>query len=287
MKTSPKTEKDSAKLKEERAELVSHLYSIIGTTRDNSYFCNTDSNTSTYCVSESPSDSDQWPDSNLYDELYDHGLELRGRKTSTFYQTKRHSTKPKNKLDDRRIQNSALNKNQKKTRRNEFYKKRKKELVLARKEGSNTKFENLSIIQDTFESEYEFWYLDERNFETEKSGLKFTLCDENAPEELQSDLLDFLLDLQDREVTPEDYEFLLQLDESVPTKTVSDERVASLKTDTVLELHVDETCGVCMENYVVGETRKILPCGHVFHASCIETWLTHNSTKCPLDNIEV
>ena len=161
-------------------------------------------------------------------------------------------------------------------------------MALDRKAASKTKLENLGITvqeHETFEPEYEFTYLE--NSTAEKFGLEFALCEENAPDELQSDILDFLLELQDRDITPEDYEFLLRLDESVPTKTVPNEHVASLKTDTVFELHVDEQCGVCMENYVVGETRKILPCEHVFHANCIETWLRHNSTKCPLDSIEV
>ena len=148
------------------------------------------------------------------------------------------------------------------------------------------------VLEETFEPQVKFCYSCEEDSipaspPAEKSGLEFLLCDENTPEGLEPDLLEFLLDLQDREVTPEDYELLLQLDDSVTKKALPDKRVASLEANTVTEEHVDDTCGVCMENYVVGETGKILPCGHMFHESCIKTWLTYNSTKCPLDNIEV
>ena len=148
------------------------------------------------------------------------------------------------------------------------------------------------VHEETFEPEEEFCCLREEDCisnpqPAEKSGLEFLLCDENTPEGLEPGLLEFLLDLQDREVTPEDYELLLQLDDSVTKKALPDERVASLETDAVTEEHVDDTCGVCMENYVVGETRKILPCGHMFHENGIKTWLSYSSTKCPLDNIEV
>jgi hypothetical protein len=294
IKTSAKTEKDAVKtkLKEDRDELVSHFYNIIGITRDENLFCSiTDSNiATTSSASNSPSDSEQWLDS--YDQSYDYDLEFCGRKTSDFCGTKRrqrYNSKREKEFHDRRNQNITLRKEHKKVSRNKFYNKRKKQLALDRKAASKTKLENLGITvqeHETFELEYdEFMYLE--NSTAEKFGLEFALCEENAPDELQSDILDFLLGLQDRDITPEDYEFLLRLDESVPTKTVPNECVASLKTDTVFELHVDEQCGVCMENYVVGETRKILPCEHVFHANCIETWLRHNSTKCPLDNIEV
>ena len=126
------------------------------------------------------------------------------------------------------------------------------------------------------------------DFPPESTAHEFTLCKENAPGDFsESNFLEFLMNLQDRDITPEDYELLLRLDESVPTKTISDERIASFETENVSERHVNETCGICMEGYVVGQSRKILPYKHIFHVNCIDTWLKNSSTKCPLDNKEV
>lgn len=115
---------------------------------------------------------------------------------------------------------------------------------------------------------------------------KFALQQFNVPREMQ-DMADFLLSLQFRDVTPEDYDILLRLDESVQNKTVSEKILVSLKTDTASKDHVDDVCAVCMENYKFGQTRKILPCKHVFHSDCIATWLRGSSNKCPLDGREL
>ena len=294
-------ENDSAKakLKQERAELINHFYNIIGTTQDDSGSCgDMDLNIATYCISNSPSDFHQWLESYPLSELHDHGLEYCGRKISRFCRTERRQLFKPKKYRQCHSKPKRQSRNEHRCSRDESItfrkeskkssgKKRKRELAFDRR----TKLEKL-VQEETFEPEEEFFYLREEGCIpspplAEKSGLEFLLCDENTPEGLEPDLLEFLLDLQDREVTPEDYELLLQLDDSVTKKALPDERVDSLETDTVTEKHMDDTCGVCMENYVVGETRKILPCGHMFHESCIKTWLTYNSTKCPLDNIEV
>ncbi len=45
-------------------------------------------------------------------------------------------------------------------------------------------------------------------------------------------------------------------------------------------------CMVCMENLVAGEKARGLPCKHVFHKACIDTWLTESSISCPLRDWE-
>ena len=119
IKTSAKTEKDAVKtkLKEERDELVSHFYNIIGITRDENLFCSiTDSNiATTSSVSNSPNDSEQWLDS--YDQSYDYDLEFCGRKTSDFCGTKRrqrYNSKREKEFGGRRNQNITLRKTIKK-----------------------------------------------------------------------------------------------------------------------------------------------------------------------------
>ena len=283
--TAARTDDNSleAKLKQERSGLIQHLYNIIDTSRRPT--SNSDSNPGNYCLDNSENDfADRWANS------YDYDLKFCGRKTSEFgsrkcaqYNCKTSKQILKN-CDANRF---SLRARQKKASRNGFYSKRKKELVLTRKADSVEKFESFRLQNARLETEYQEGIMDEIMERNDEWPIEFTLRDENAPDHLQSDVLDFLLGLQDREITPEDYEFLLRLDESVPKKTISEDRIAGLETQIATELHVSETCGVCMESYVVGETRKVLPCGHVFHACCIETWLRHNSTRCPLDNKEV
>jgi hypothetical protein len=42
------------------------------------------------------------------------------------------------------------------------------------------------------------------------------------------------------------------------------------------------TCSICLEDFTPDETLRLLPCGHIFHTSCILPWLTKRATSCPL-----
>ncbi|KAJ4963602.1 hypothetical protein NE237_023541 [Protea cynaroides] len=42
------------------------------------------------------------------------------------------------------------------------------------------------------------------------------------------------------------------------------------------------TCAICLEDYRDGETLRVLPCQHEFHASCVDSWLTKWGTACPV-----
>jgi len=97
-----------------------------------------------------------------------------------------------------------------------------------------------------------------------------------------------LLDLQNRELTPEDYELLLQLDASVKPKTISSSIVDSFPTRKATASDISkDPCGVCLMEFCEDEDIKSLPCGHVYHAECISKWLTERSTKCPLDGVSL
>lgn len=93
-----------------------------------------------------------------------------------------------------------------------------------------------------------------------------------------------VLDLQNRELTPEDYELLLLLDEGVKKKTVPKNIVDSFPT-TIVEESIENSCTICLNEYGIGEKLKTLPCGHQFHADCIAQWLLSSSTNCPIDNL--
>ncbi|KAG0467669.1 hypothetical protein HPP92_018657 [Vanilla planifolia] len=43
-----------------------------------------------------------------------------------------------------------------------------------------------------------------------------------------------------------------------------------------------EECPICLESFNLGDICKVLPlCGHVYHARCVDFWLTR-SAVCPL-----
>ena len=43
------------------------------------------------------------------------------------------------------------------------------------------------------------------------------------------------------------------------------------------------TCAICLDDFTPGETTvRELPCQHIFHPDCIDTFLTDNSSLCPL-----
>lgn len=111
----------------------------------------------------------------------------------------------------------------------------------------------------------------------------------NADAALEADLVNALIAIQDRDLTPEDYELLLRLDERVKPKTVAVDIIDALETSVVTENDMvtgdNELCSVCIEPYVVGQKRKHLPCGHIFHCKCIDNWLNFSSQNCPLDGL--
>jgi E3 ubiquitin-protein ligase RNF13 len=78
---------------------------------------------------------------------------------------------------------------------------------------------------------------------------------------------------------------LLRLDERVQRKTIDTNILNSLQTITANETHVNDQCTICMENYILAQQLKLLPCKHIFHLTCIETYLAQFSNQCPLDNL--
>lgn len=118
-------------------------------------------------------------------------------------------------------------------------------------------------------------------------NLRFALQKTNAAPDLETDLVNVLINLQHRELTPEDYDLLLRLDETVAPKTIDKSVLDNFKTDTVDGNSVGDICPVCMDAYETGQNRKVLPCNHVFHANCIDMWLENASRNCPIDGLPI
>lgn len=65
------------------------------------------------------------------------------------------------------------------------------------------------------------------------------------------------------------------------TAAASMAAVRGLKRKRVVKDGVEESCRVCLEEFMKGERVTIMPCRHVFHEGCIETWLGTNHV-CPI-----
>lgn len=101
-----------------------------------------------------------------------------------------------------------------------------------------------------------------------------------------------LRSLMSRDITPEDYDMLLALDNDVSKEASELLSAADCDrlpgTDPAMNFEGEE-CAVCLgamsdaDDAICG-----LPCcKHVFHRDCIVEWLTCFRAKCPLDNFDV
>uniref|UniRef100_A0A7S4B5Z0 RING-type domain-containing protein n=1 Tax=Chrysotila carterae TaxID=13221 RepID=A0A7S4B5Z0_CHRCT len=115
-----------------------------------------------------------------------------------------------------------------------------------------------------------------------------------------------LMDLQHRDITPEDYETLRRLDSSIKPKTLSRSALekaaprwrigpceprageeAQLPRCHSRSCMAGENCCICLESFSFGDCVRRLPCKHIFHEHCIDEWLTHCSDICPEDGLPV
>jgi len=82
-------------------------------------------------------------------------------------------------------------------------------------------------------------------------------------------------------------ELLGHLD-NVGAPPATDESIQELPVVNIQRSQVDNQaeCSVCMEAFLVDATAKKLPCNHLFHPECIDTWLQLHNT-CPICRKEV
>lgn len=97
-----------------------------------------------------------------------------------------------------------------------------------------------------------------------------------------------VVDLFYRDITPEDYDLLLRLDEMVPKRTAKAENISHLRQRAPSERQ-HEVCGVCLVQFEDNDVVLAVSCPakHEFHRRCITKWLTECSKTCPIDHAEL
>lgn len=46
-------------------------------------------------------------------------------------------------------------------------------------------------------------------------------------------------------------------------------------------------CSICLDDFAPGQRVRQLPCGHIFHSTCIARWLVERNAVCPLCKLDV
>jgi len=94
-----------------------------------------------------------------------------------------------------------------------------------------------------------------------------------------------------RDITPEDYDMLLRLDEDIVVPASGVLSAAACERLEAPQANANwqgETCAVCLGDLLAGEDVRELPCcSHVYHKECIVQWLTCSKATCPLDSLSV
>lgn len=95
-------------------------------------------------------------------------------------------------------------------------------------------------------------------------------------------------DLMSREISPEDYDLLLLLDEGVKKARTLSSGAAAALPQAEGSAWVGDACSICLCALEDGEDVRMLPaCGHHFHAPCVEHWLSSSKATCPLCGVDV
>lgn len=94
-----------------------------------------------------------------------------------------------------------------------------------------------------------------------------------------------LEELQHRDITPEDYDTLLELDKDVKRKTAGTSAIKALKKAperaTNAESQSVTECAICLGAFA-DDSVVALPCAHEFHQACVSSWLSEHANTCPI-----
>lgn len=97
-----------------------------------------------------------------------------------------------------------------------------------------------------------------------------------------------VLELMQRDITPEDYDMLLRLDASLPKRTANKSILEKLRPVPFADRQ-HNLCGVCLMHFELEDDILAVPCPgqHEFHRACISKWLVECKNCCPVDHVEI
>ncbi|GET86216.1 hypothetical protein LtaPh_0808300 [Leishmania tarentolae] len=94
-------------------------------------------------------------------------------------------------------------------------------------------------------------------------------------------------DLQYREINPEDYDALLALDNG-KRRPLGEVELRDLPVECFsARVRLNDSCPVCLREFMESNKCIALPCGHIMHHKCGFKWLSEFSDVCPIDNQKV
>lgn len=82
------------------------------------------------------------------------------------------------------------------------------------------------------------------------------------------------------------YEELLELDDRNVRCGLSKDELEELVTFYAGKEHMNATCHICLEGVEYGVVLVELECAHVYHKTCIHTWL-RQKRSCPTCRCEI
>ncbi|KAG5485146.1 hypothetical protein CUR178_08118 [Leishmania enriettii] len=90
-------------------------------------------------------------------------------------------------------------------------------------------------------------------------------------------------DLQYREINPDDYDALLELDKGT-RQPLGEENLRNLPVEYFsARARKNHSCPVCLRAFLASSRCIALPCGHIMHHRCGYRWLSEFSDACPID----
>jgi hypothetical protein len=143
---------------------------------------------------------------------------------------------------------------------------------------------NVRIVNPNFNpGDYEDYYED-RNINNPNIHL---INNDNDNSKLEQDIIEQLYPDPDKMT----YEQLLELEEKVGnvSKGLNKKQINKIPRfiyNKIRYKNIENKCVVCQYEYKNGENLTKLPCGHIFHTDCVDTWLSGNKI-CPMCHKEI